>query len=181
MDLARVFLTPRNTAHRQYEALRAYFVDGRSGPEVARDFGYTTGSLHQLIHQFRRDPNRPFFVESSPPHARAGEPIRQRIIELRKQNQSIYDISEALKTEGIQRTPVAVAAVLRQEGFVKLPRRSDDERPAAVKPTAADRADVRSLNLEPHALRTKFGGLFLFLPALIELGFDRIVRRCDLP
>jgi transposase-like protein len=181
MDLARVFLTPRNTAHRQYEALRAYFVDGRSGPEVARDFGYTTGSLHQLIHQFRRDPSRPFFVESSPPHARAGEPIRQRIIELRKQNQSIYDISEALKTEGIQRTPVAVAAVLRQAGFVKLPRRSDDERPAVVKPTAADRADVRSLNLQPHALRTKFGGLFLFLPALIELGFDRVVRRCDLP
>ena len=27
MDLAQVFLTPQNTTHRQYEALRAYFVD----------------------------------------------------------------------------------------------------------------------------------------------------------
>ena len=29
-DLARVFLTPANTTHRQYEALRAYFVEGLS-------------------------------------------------------------------------------------------------------------------------------------------------------
>lgn len=181
MDLAQVFLTPQNATHRQYEALRAYLVERRPGPEVAQRFGYTVGSLHQLVHQFRRDPKRRFFLEPTPPRASAAEPIRQRIIELRKQNQSIYDISEALKTEGIQRTPVAVAAILRQEAFVKLPRRGDDERPAGIKPTAADRADVRALNLEPRALRTKFGGLFLFLPALLELNFDRVMRRCDLP
>jgi hypothetical protein len=29
-------------------------------------------------------------------------------------------------------------------------------------------------------VRTKFGGLFLFLPALVALGFDRVIRRCDL-
>lgn len=180
MDLAQVFLSPQSTAHRQYEALRAYFVDRQPGPEVARAFGYTVGSLHQLIHQFRRDPKRRFFLEAKLPRGRA-EPIRQRIIQLRKQNQSIYDISEALKTEGIQRTPVAVAAILRQEGFVKLPRRGDTERPPGIKPTAADRADVRALNLEPRSLRTKFGGLFLFLPALLELNVDRVVGRCDLP
>ena len=181
MDLAQVFLTPQNTAHRQYEALRAYFVEQRPGPEVAERYGYTVGSLHQLVHQFRREPRRRFFVESPLPGAKTTDAIRQRIIDLRKQNQSVYDISEALKKEGIPRTPVAVAALLRQEGFVKLPRRGDDERPAGTKPTAADRADVRALNLEPRTLRTKFGGLFLFLPALSELGFDRVVQRCDLP
>jgi hypothetical protein len=180
MDLAQVFLSPQNTSHRQYEALRAYFVDRRPGPDVARAFGYTVGSLHQLIHQFRCEPKRRFFVEANPRRDRA-EPVRQRIIQLRKQNQSIYDISEALKTEGIQRTPVAVATILRQEGFVKLPRRGDAERPPGIKPTAADRADVRALDLKPRSLRTKFGGLFLFLPALIELKFDRVVGRCDLP
>ena len=39
----------------------------------------------------------------------------------------------------------------------------------------------RSLSLEPRTLRTKFGGLFLFLPALAELSFDRVMGRCDLP
>ena len=63
MDLAQIFLDPKNTNHRQYEALRAYFVDKRPGPEVASQFGYTLGSLHQLIHQFRQESQRAFFVE----------------------------------------------------------------------------------------------------------------------
>jgi hypothetical protein len=181
MDMAQVFLAPQNATHRQYEALRAYFVQRLSGPEVARRFGYTVGSLHQLCHQLRRQPERKFFVESPPPGAKADDTIRQRIVQLRKQNQSIYDISEALKKEDIRRTPAAVAAIVRQEGFAKLPRRGDRERPPGTKPTAADRADARALNLEPRSFRTKFGGLFLFLPALAELGFDRVLGHCALP
>ena len=69
MDLAPLFLNPKNATHRQYEALRAYFVDRESGPVVARRFGYTTGSLHQLIHDFRQQPRRQFFIE--PPRAGA--------------------------------------------------------------------------------------------------------------
>ena len=181
MDLAQTFLTPQNATHRQYEALRAYFVDQLPALEVAQRFGYTVGSFQQLAHQFRQQPRRPFFVE--PPRAgrKAADVVRQRIVELRKQNQSVYDISEALKKEGVSRTPVAVSLVLRQEGFTKLPRRGDEERPAGTKPTAADRADARAVNREPRTLRTKFGGLFLFLPALVEMGFDRVINRCDLP
>ena len=115
------------------------------------------------------------------PGAKADDVIRQRIIHLRKQNQSVYDISEALKKEGIPRSPVAVAEVLRKEGFAKLPRRGDAERPPGTKPTAADRADARALSLDPRTVRTKFGGLFLFLPMLAEIGFDRVIGRCGLP
>jgi transposase len=181
MDLAQLLLTPRNTAHRQYEALRAYLVDRLPGPEVARRFGYTYGALQQLVHQFRRGPNRQFFVDSPRPGGKTDDAIRQRIVELRKQNQSIYDISEALKKEGIPRTPAAVSEILRKEGFARLPRRGDAERPPGTKPTAADRADVRALSLEPRTVRTKFGGLFLFLPMLTEIGFDRVIGRCGFP
>jgi transposase len=182
MDLAQVFLPPRNATHRQYEALRAYFVEQLSGPEVPERFGYTVGSLYQLVHQFRQHPEREFFAEATlPGRTKADESIRQRIIELRKQNQSIYDISEALKKEGTPRSSVAVSILLREEGFAKLPRRMDSERKPGTKPTAADVADARLLNLEPRTLRTKFGGLFLFLPALADLEFDRIVGGCDLP
>lgn len=180
-DLARVFLAPQNTAHRQYEALRAYFVERVPARDVALRFGYTVGSFHQLAHQFRRRPERAFFIEPAPPQVKTDDPIRQRIVQLRKQNQSVYDISEALKNEGLSRTPVAVGQVLQQEGFAKLPRRGDDERPAGTKPVAADRADVRQLDLEPRGVRTKFGGLFLFLPALAQMGFDRLIECCDLP
>jgi hypothetical protein len=43
-DLARVFLEPANATHRQYEALRAFVVDGLPSAEAARRFGYTPGS-----------------------------------------------------------------------------------------------------------------------------------------
>ena len=181
MDLAQVFLAPQNSTHRQYEALRAYFVDQLPAADVAEQFGYTVGSFHQLAHQFRQNPNRLFFAEPPRPGAKSSDTLREQIVRLRKQNQSVYDISEALKKEGVTRSPVAVAEVLKQEGFAKLPRRKDEERPPGTKPTAADQADVRCLSLEPRRLSTKFGGLFLFLPALVALSFDRVIGKCGLP
>ena len=181
MDLANAFLTPQNSNHRQYEALRAYFVERLPASQVAKKFGYTVGSLHQLAHQFRQDPNRPFFAEPSHPGVRPDDAVRQQIVQLRKQNLSIYDISRALKKDGIQRSAVAVANVLKEEGFAKLPRRADEERPSGIRPTQADRADVRMLSLKPRTVSTKFGGLFLFLPALVEMSFNRVLGWCDLP
>lgn len=59
------------TYHRQYEALRAIFVEGRSQKDVAEQFGCTYGSMRQLVHRFRcslRDGSpSPFFA--SPPSA----------------------------------------------------------------------------------------------------------------
>jgi len=181
MDLTHAFLDPQNATHRQYEALRAYFVDKRPGPEVAQRFGYTLGSLHQLIHQFRQQPERTFFREPVGQGVKSDDVVNQRIVQLRKQNQSVYAISAALQTEGVSRTPAAVAAVLEREGFVRLPRRKDEEREHTTQPIASPQADVRALNLETHSFRTRFGGLFLFLPMLVELGFDQVINRCGLP
>ena len=50
----RFFLEPASSAQRQYEALRAYFVEGVPGVDVSRRFGYTTGSFRVLCHHFRR-------------------------------------------------------------------------------------------------------------------------------
>jgi hypothetical protein len=43
-DPGRFFLEPVQVRHRQYEALRAYFVEHRPSAEVARAFGYTSPS-----------------------------------------------------------------------------------------------------------------------------------------
>jgi hypothetical protein len=181
MDLAQVFLTPSNSTHRQYEALRAYFVEQLPATQVAKRFGYTVGSLHQLVHQFRLAPERAFFVEAKRTLTTKDDPIRRKVIELRKRNQSVYDISEALKKDGHGRSAVSVSKILQEEGFAKLPRRLDCERPEGVRPTAADAANARAVNLEPRTVRTKFGGLFLFLPALVEMGFSKVIGKCSLP
>src|SRR5262249_59757552 len=44
-----------------------------------------------------------------------------------------------------------------------------------------DGADVGHLDRAPRRLRTRFGGLFLSLPTLASMPFDRIARRAGLP
>ncbi len=41
------FLKPTGIYHRQYEALRAFFVEGRRLEEIAQQFGYQESSLAQ--------------------------------------------------------------------------------------------------------------------------------------
>jgi Transposase DDE domain len=182
-DLSRVFLEPANSTHRQYEALRAFFVDGVPGAEVAHRFGYTPGSFRVLVHQFRQKPKRPFFLppDKGPQKSPKSDPLRDQVIALRKQNLSIYDISRALKNDGHSLSPVAISLVLKAEGFTRLPNRPDEERPAGCRPTTADVADVCQLDLSPRQLRTRFGGLFLFLPTLAALPLDSMFESAGLP
>jgi hypothetical protein len=182
-DLARFFLQPQNSTHRQYEALRAYFVEGLSSAEAARRGGYTPGSFRVLVHQFRQNPERQFFLPPAkgPKTAPKKERLREKVIALRKQNLSIYDISQALTKEAEPISPVAVSQILNEEGFARLPRRRDEERPPATRPTAAAVANAAELDLSPRRFRTKFGGLFLFLPSLVSAGLDRLLQRAGFP
>ena len=148
----RYFLEPGHPRQRQYEALRAYFVEGRPAPEVARAFGYSVGSFHVLCHHFRRALTPPFFppLPRGPRTQPKKTGARERIITLRKQNASVYEISTALTEQGMPLSPTAVREVLRAEGFAPLPRRLDEERPAAPRPTAEPVADVRAFTLAPR-------------------------------
>jgi hypothetical protein len=86
-----------------------------------------------------------------------------------------------LEESGHQLSLAAIWQTLREEGFARLPRRADEERPPTLRPTAADVADIRQLDLTPRSLRTRFGGLFLFLPLLAQIPLDRLLSETDFP
>ncbi len=182
-NYSQFFLQPANSTHRQYEALRAFFVDNLSSSEIAERFGYSTESFRVLCHQFRKNPNRQFFLppEKGPHASPKTDKVRNTIITLRKQNLSIYDIARILQTEEHPLSPAMVDLILKEEGFAKLSRRRDEERPQGIRPDIAPIADVRELNLEPRHFRTRFGGLFLFLPFLAQIPFDRIIKEAAFP
>jgi hypothetical protein len=167
-----------------YEALRAFFLEGRPSHEVARDFGYSPGSFRVLCHQFRRDPHPEFFV--SPPRGPREQPQKSKahdlVVALRKQNHSVYEIAAALKEQQMPLSPTAVREVLRADGFAPLPRRLDDERPAHTGPTVEPVADVRQFALPPGTeFTTCVGGLFLFLPELVRLHTETLASAARLP
>jgi hypothetical protein len=186
-ELERVFLEPANATHRQYEALRAFFVDKVPSKEVAERFGYTPGSFRVLCHHFRADPTREFFLpertrartQEKPPSKSSR--LRERVVAMRKQNLSVYEIAAALAAEGETLSPPAIWGILQAEGFARLPRRADEERAPRVGVTAAAPADVRALDLSAREFRTEFGGLFLFLPVLARSRFDEIMEGAALP
>jgi len=177
------FLEPATAKQRMYEALRAYFVEGRPSSEVAQDFGYSPGSFQVLCHHFRRDLNPSFFVSTGPgPRSQPKKSAaRDLIVRLRKQNHSVYEISETLKEQKCPLSPTAVREVLKAEGFAPLPRRLDEERSARLGPTVEAVADVRQLSLAPRTFTTRCGGLFLFVPHWVRLKLDALVPAAHLP
>ena len=182
---AAFFLAPDSPAHRQYEALRAYFVGGLSTRAVADRFGYTAGAFRTLCYQFRHDRNRRsgfFAIAQRGPHqAPLRDRLREQVVALRKKNLSVYDIQRELAHAGQSISINALSILLREEGFARLPRRRDDERPPTLRPEAAAVADVRCLSLAARSFRTRFGGLFLFIPLMRTLRFAEVVRQAQLP
>ncbi len=182
---ATFFLSPNKPLQRQYEALRCFFVDGLPSSEVAQRFGYTPGAFRVLCHQFRHDPSKRagFFqdVQHGPQKAPARDRVRELAVAMRKRNLSVYDIQQELASAGHPISINALSILLREEGFARLPRRRDEERPVRVKPEAAAVADVRALSLEPRSFRTRVGGLFLFVPLMRDLPLGTVVRKVDLP
>lgn len=182
-DCQRFFLEPASARHRQYEALRAYFVEQRPSREVARAFGYSPGAFQVLCHHFRREPDPLFFVtpKRGPSEQPKKSAARDLIVELRKRNYSVYEISESLKERGQPLSATAVREVLKAEGFAPLPRRRDEERPQRPRATIEPVADARRFVLTPGQFHTRCGGLFLFVPQLLELSLDTLASSARLP
>jgi len=179
------FLSPQFPMQRQYEALRAFLVEEEPSGDVARRFGYSPGASRVLCHQFRHDPQKraSFFrqPQRGPHTSPARDRVRDLVVAMRKRNLSVYDMQRELAAAGHTISINSLTVLLREEGFSRLPRRADDERPATVKPEIADVADVRRLDLSPSSFRTPLAGLFLFVPLLDRIDLQAVVTAARLP
>jgi hypothetical protein len=182
-DCRRFFAKPATARQRQYEALRAFYVDELPSADVARRFGYSAGAFRVLCHAFRRGDLPEFFAATRP--GRREQPKKSRahdqIVALRKRNYSVYEISRTLKEQGTPLSATAVREVLAAEGFAPLPRRLDEERPVRIGPNAQAVANVGDFVLSPREFTTRTGGLFLFVPDLVRLESDALAQAAKLP
>jgi hypothetical protein len=69
-SLRDFFLKPSTPAQRQYEALRAVFIDGLSQKEAAERFQYSYGAFRVLVHQVRASLNAGQPPPFLPPHGK---------------------------------------------------------------------------------------------------------------
>lgn len=127
------FLRPRLALQRQYEALRAFYVDREPAKRVAERFGYTIAAFNSLRRDFARDPQVTRFfreVAGKPWSKKVGKigALRGKIVEMRKRFWSVYDIAAELGRQGRRAHPSGIFRILRSEGFGRLPRRLEVER-----------------------------------------------------
>jgi hypothetical protein len=114
------------------QALRAYFVDGRSYGEAGARFGYTRWAMINLVREHRAGKLGLFAPPRKPGPAPGTAPtkdrVRGRVIELRPQGLSTYEISRRLTAEDTPLNRTSVAEILAEEGFGRLLRRPDHSR-----------------------------------------------------
>ena len=182
---ANFFTKPVDKWQRKYEALRASFVDRLPDNIVAERFGLTVGHLRVLRHQFRHEKIdfSEAVAEAGRPRRRVDAATRQKIVEWRQRELSAGDIAQLLNQEAIDISVRTIERILAEEGFKKLPRRTQlkigrtirgAEVPEVATPVAVGQ-------LEGQRFESAGAGVFLFAPFITQLNFDTVVKEAKLP
>jgi len=176
---AEYFLQPGEPAQRRYEALRCYFVDDASAEDVGARFGYSPATVHQLAAELRS--GRTSFFRSSKPGPkgpRKTHTVRDRVLVLRAGDRSVTEIAAALTAEGSPVSAQTVWAILKAEGLERLERRQPGGPAPRLDPVRA-----KPIRDWPAGARydCDHAGLYLLMPALVELGLDTLVRGAGYP
>ena len=183
------FTSPQQVNQRRYEALRAYHVDGLTYEQAGAKFGYTRWAMVDLVRQHRAGklelftpPRKP----GPPPGAApAKERARGRVVELRRQGYSTYEISGRLAAEGTPLNRTSVGEILAEEGFGRLLRRPEPGASASPATPGRDTnlpaAKVIDFAAWPERLETTRAGLLLAIPDLVSLDLPALAREAGYP
>jgi transposase len=188
-DEASAFTAPEQVNHRRYEALRAFFVDGLSHAEAGERFGYTRWAMINLVRDYRNGkltlfaaPRKPGPVPGTAP---AKERVRGRVIELRREGLSTYEISARLASEHTPLNRTSVGEILAEEGFGRLLRHPEPVASTHPATVGRDTQLARTARLDfgswPATVETGKAGLLLMVPDLVSLGLPELVKRAGYP
>ena len=172
---------------RRYEALRAYLYEGASLQQAAGAAGYTRDALASLVRDLRAGRLTLFAPPGVPGRKSAPrkDAARTRVIELRREGLSVYEISTRLGQEGTPLGRTAVSDVLREEGFGRLLRGPAAE--ASTSPATSGRdtrlpaAAITDFAALPAHTHTTMAGLLLAIPDLVALDLPALVTAAGYP
>ena len=172
---------------RRYEALRAFLFEGLSLREAADAAGYTRDALASLVRDLRAGRLTVFAPPGTPGRKSAPkkDAARGRVIELRRDGLSVYEISTRLTQEGTPLGRTAVSDILREEGFGRLLRGPAPE--ASTSPATSGRdtrlpaAAIIDFAALPGRAHTTMAGLLLAIPDLVALDLPALAAAAGYP
>ena len=183
------FTAPEQVNQRRYEALRGFFVEGLTHAQAGQRFGYTRWAMVNLVREHRAGrlelfapPRKP----GPPPGvAPAKDRARGRVIELRRQGLSTYEISARLAGEGTPLNRTSVGEILTEEGFGRLLRQPAEQASTAVATPGRDPRLPKTAALDlatwPARVDSAKAGLLLLVPDLVALDLPALAVKAGYP
>ena len=185
------FSNPANTKHKQYESLRAFFLENLPAPIIAEKYGYTVNTLYSMIRDFKlmakagEIADDPFFKSKKLGRREMDKEgaIKQTIIRLRKQYISVPDIKVMLDAQNHTVSERYISTILNIEGFGRLPRRDKESREKSIS-WATEKIEAPKsveLTLESESFSSNSIGLLCFLPYIKEYEIDKVIEASLYP
>lgn len=184
VNLSDYFNNPVSERQKQYESIRAVVIDEEQMETVAKKFGYKPKTIYSLIRDAKAGKLELFpIVRKGPKQKRTLPEIQNNVIQYRKMRLSTSDICARLANDNISISESTVERILKNAGFGKLKRRTNNELGKTVKnkiiPERSEHIDLTMLD--------KFNtdcpsvGIFFFIPYILESGILDAVQECKLP
>ena len=184
IDPVQFFKHPRQTRHKQYEALRTYYLESLSQKEAAKRFDYSLSTFQSLVCDFQN--GRITFFQTAkrgPKERQTSMSVSHRIIELRKKNLSTHEIKDILEQESIKVSIQTISRILKDEGFSRLPRRTKAEKGLTKKGTLIPPVSrkIEFTNLSNYHFECQVGGIYYFIPYILKTGLYEQILNSSLP
>jgi hypothetical protein len=195
-EVMEYFSNPRLATHKQYLAMRMFFLDGASADEVAQEFGYKTTAIYSFARNFKQklkeyndDGSDPFFqiLKTGPKAVDRDSDDAQLVVEYRKKMLSIPEIE--ILMAGIERPMSAglIADILHENGFTRMPKRDQatkdetNRNSGYAQLTEAPVSKALSFNIRESSVPSKGVGLLCFLPIIKKYGIDEVIEKSMYP
>ncbi len=182
------FTNPHTIAQKQYEALRAFFIDKCSAQQAALKFGYTKRAFNSIVSDFRKKlavgvkQNDPYFLvrRKGPKRKPDSSELADLIIEMRKKYYSLGEIKVVLDSKRYTVSEKYIHLVLKNHGFGRLPRRSQQAIRELEQPHIEAARSI-PIDLNPETFHTDSAGILLFLPYIESCGIKQAVAESTYP
>ena len=176
------FRNPKTAQQKKYDALRDYYLNKLTQKEVAEKHGYTIYTFQTIVRDFKNQ-KIIFFspVKKGPKRKQIPDPLKEKIIAMRKKNYSVYDIKAQLKIDGFSWSVGTINNVLREDRFLKLPRRTKKEKGLTSKNTLIPQiaTPLKFDELTNYRFECQVGGIYYFIPYIIKTRlYSLILGSC---
>jgi transposase len=186
----KYFKSTTNPLHKQYLAMRMFFVENEPAEAVAVRYGYTTSTVYTYVRNFKEKLSSgdedPFFKEPQMGRKKLdhGGEINDLVVAYRKKNLSVPEIKTALDAQGINVSERYISLLLANEGFARLPRRDNQERSqvdfGGLQETYRAPTSEK-ISHEIDNFSSQMAGILLFLPIIKNYGIDRLIEFSSYP